>query len=200
MSKPARERLLGLVGGAVFLVLLAGYAYLYFRGWEHPLGKLVGVYRHRVSTVAQFCEQLRGEDLFDKYNASSLSFDCEAVRNDFTSSLHSSIVADNSTLVGGPGPAMDEIVRLRLLGAWRERDVLHIANLSISDEDPFTKFTPWKTQMAKAVAKRVEPTDEDYCSLKTLQILFAEVWLHGGEGEDARLPVPGTKFQACKNP
>ncbi len=199
MAESVRDKLLGLIGGLVFVFLFVGYGYLYFTGWEHPLARFIGVYHHRVSTVPQYCEQLMGEDLFERYDASSLSFDCESIRDDFTSFIYTRMVTDNRELFGGPGPVLDEIVRLRLLGAWREGDVLHIASPFTSDDDPFSAlFTPWKEQMADLVTKDVEVADEDFCSVKTLQTLFTKVWIHGGEDENASFDVPGVKFQACK--
>lgn len=199
MTESVRDKILGPIGVLVFVFLFVGYWYLKFTGWEHPLARVIGVYHHRVSTFPQYCERLMGEDLFEMYNASVLSFDCGSIRDDFTSSTHTQLVTDNRELFGGPGPAWDEIIRLRLLGAWREGDVLHFANAYASDVYPLSAaFTEWKEQMADFVTKDVEVADEHFCSVKTLQTLFTKVWIHGGEDENASFDVPGVKFQACK--
>lgn len=58
---------------------------------------LIGFCEHTITKVTEYVGFLRGDDLFMENNATVLSFNCEALREDYTSFL-SSLVDDTGTV------------------------------------------------------------------------------------------------------
>lgn len=71
--------LLGLFG----CLLIGGCIYVWLNGWSHPSARLLGVYEHRVTQLEEYCEYLKGVDLYRRHEAHILSFDLEALRDQY---------------------------------------------------------------------------------------------------------------------
>ena len=196
----------GLAALGVIAIFTFGGCYLYFSfvGLEHPIGKLLGIYLYTVRELPEYCDYVRGavrsEDLFKRNRAVAIRFDCDHLRDEFAKEIHKQIISDNSVHFGGPGRALEVIVQHRLLGAWREGTVLHMANAMNSESDPLhvDAFSSWQKKIFSQANTKLEPSDELFCYTKILQTLFTEVRIHGGPNEEASIKTrQHERFDPC---
>ena len=118
--------LLSLVGMLVVLVALVTIFYLRYTGWDHPLAKVFGAYKHNVATLSDYVEYKRDANRFyDQHGAAILTFDCERISDDLVKMTHDQMVSAETESFGGARDVIQMFVRYRLLGAWREGTVLH---------------------------------------------------------------------------
>ena len=192
---------------AMLLVLAAipTFLYLRFTGWGHPLAKLFGAYKHNVATLREYVEYKRAPDRFyEQHAAAVLSFDCERIRDDFVTMTHETIVSDEADSFGGPGEVLELFIRSRLLGAWREGTVLHMANPNVADSGAKavfgTTFTAWKNQITELATVQHPREEGHYGTL--LQALFTQFTIHGSNKDEEFTVVTrrGSKFDACGPP
>lgn len=170
------------------LVLVAGYACLRFTGCKNPLAQAIGVYDLTVTTLPDYCDYLRGEDLYDRYGASVLGFDCDQLRDDLVKDFHQATASEDSSGFSGPEAAREVQGREQLLRAWRQGTVLHIANPGVFGKatPPNLLFSEWKQKITELATKDFEPNDEWFCVAKSMQTLFTSVEIHGGNKGTAR--------------
>jgi len=171
MRAKAGKVLVGLVGW----VLIAGYAYLWFNGWAHPLARLLGVYEHRVTTLDEYCQYLRGKDLFRRHDAHVISFDWDALRDQYTEYINGYMRQDPFGL-----GAFDAIDR-RKLGAWRSGDTLHLASDGYSDHDAAAQgtFSFWVGLHRVGLQRTLPKENDSYCHEAMRKRLFSQISLHG---------------------
>ena len=125
--------LLSLIGVLVVLAALLTIFYLRYTGWNHPLAKVFGAYKHNVATLSDYVEYKRDTNRFyDQQGAAILTFDCERIGDDFVKMSHEQMVSDETDSFGGTRDVIQMFVRYRLLGAWREGTVLHLANPNVA--------------------------------------------------------------------
>ena len=132
-----------------------------------------------------------------------LSFDCERIRDDLVKMTHEQMVSAEAARFGTPRDVIQLFVRYRLLGAWREGTVLHLANPSLADSGPKAflgrTFSAWKDQVTELATVQRPRTEGHYGTL--LQSLFTKVTLHGGNHEQFTVVTQrGSKFDACGPP
>ena len=77
------------LGMLAVLAAILTILYLRHTGWDHPLAKLFGAYKHKVATLSEYVEYKRDANRFyDQHGAAKLSFDCERIRDDFVKMNH----------------------------------------------------------------------------------------------------------------
>ena len=140
------------LGMLAVLAAILTILYLRHTGWDHPLAKLFGAYKHKVATLSEYVEYKRDANRFyDQHGAAKLSFDCERIRDDFVKMNHERVVSNEANSFGGPGKALDLAVRFRRLGVWREGTILNIGNPNVADSGPIAAsgatFSAWKDQV-----------------------------------------------------
>ena len=151
---------------------------------------------HKIDNWEEYCEQLTGVDLEEKYNRGvifSVSFDPEAIRIDFTKK-YNILVLDYiaSQYLGGvtrDSKAVQEMARLKMIGAWRDGTDLHVVNsLLIRDKklrvDEFSEFVQnYRTSIDLA---RVGKLDDEFqwCLFGTMNSVFDNLILHGPKGTE----------------
>jgi hypothetical protein len=132
----------------------------------------IGCSSHNVDTVGEWCEQLAGVDLNKKYAPfwavlPSVSFDGDAIRDDFTTSLNETYLqkAENRA------PRM----------AWREGTELHLINLStLFVIEPEEFIGKWREGIE--LRNELKLTDEgDLCIYGTLTTMFDSLHIHSIE-------------------
>lgn len=192
---------------AMLVVLAAILTIFYLRhtGWDHPLAKLFGAYKHNVATLSDYVEYKRDANRFyDQHGAAKLSFDCERIRDDFVKMTHEQMVSAEADSFGGTREVIQMLVRYRLLGAWREGTVLHLANPNVADSGPKAvfgrTFSAWKDQVTELATVQHPRREGHYGTL--LQALFTKVMVHGSNTEEQFTVVTrrGSKFDACGPP
>lgn len=133
-----------------------------------------------------------------------LTFDCERIGDDLVKMTHDQMVFAETESFGGARDVIQMFVRYRLLGAWREETVLHLANPNVADSGPKAvfgrKFSAWKDQVTELATVQHPSEEGDYGTL--LQALFTKVTIHGSSPEEQFAVVTrrGNKFDACGPP
>ena len=162
-------------------------------------------YKYNVATLREYVEYKRAPNRFyEQRGAEVLSFDCERIRDDFVTMNHETIVSDEADSFGGPGKVLELYIRTRLLGAWREGTVLHMATPNIADSGAIAvlgrTFTAWKNQITE-LATVQHPREEGHAGT-LLQALFTQVTIHGSNQDEEFTVVTrrGSKFDACGPP
>lgn len=129
---------------------------------------------HRVDTFSEWCEQIVGVDLEDKYAPFwavffSVSFDGDAIREDYAQFLNDSHLEK----VQNRAPRM----------AWREGTELHLVNLSsLMMVEPETIIAEWRNGVE--TAKRYEhDNDADTCLYGTVTSMFDGLHIHSMESD-----------------
>lgn len=193
------------LGTLVVLAAILAIFYLRHTGWDHQLAKLFGAYKHKVATLSEYVEYKRDANRFyDQHSAAKLSFDCERIRDDLVKMTHEQMLSAEAARFGTTRDAIQVFVRYRLLGAWREGTVLHLANPSVADSGPkavFGKtFSAWKDQVTELATVQHPRNEAHYGTL--LQALFTKVTIHGGNTDEQFTVVTrrGSKFDACGPP
>ena len=124
---------------------------------------------HEVDTVQEWCEQISGEDLADKYQPFwailfAIEINGEAIRDDYVNILNTSYLekVENRT---------DRM-------AWRDGTEFHIINLSSFFEvDPEAFIEEWRTGVERS--KQFEYTDQmSKCLYGTLTSAFDSLHIH----------------------
>jgi hypothetical protein len=147
---------------------------------------------HEVNTWERWCEQVGAVDLEKKYNrwgaVFSVSFKGEAIRSDFVQKFNSMVVADAAQRhLAGSKPSdrvVEELVRLRMLGIWREATDLHWSN-SLLEKDAalgLDDFRGLVTSIQNGLAEyrgRKNVSESDRCLYGTLDGVFDHVSIHG---------------------
>lgn len=133
---------------------------------------LTGCSEHVVDTFPEWCEQITGMDLQKKYAPFwsvlfSVSFDGEAIRDDYVKFLNDS----HMEKVQNRAPRM----------AWREGTELHLMNLSsLLVIEPEKVISEWRKGIE--TAKRYEHEDSaDTCLYGTLTSMFDSLYIHSME-------------------
>lgn len=128
-----------------------------------------GCAKHRVDTFPEWCEQITGVDLQKKYAPFwavffSVSFDEDAIRDDYTSFL-------NKT-------HLEKVHNRAARMAWREGTALHLVNLSsLLAIEPEKIIDEWKRGIE--LAKEHKHTDPaDVCLYGTLASMFDSLHIH----------------------
>lgn len=129
----------------------------------------VGCADHKVDTFQEWCEQISGEDLDEKYRPFwavifSVSFDGDAIRDDYTESLNKLQLEK----VENRAPKM----------AWREGTELHLVNLSsLLVIEPEKIIEEWKRGIGLSNQyKHTDPAKK--CLYGTLTSLFDSLHIH----------------------
>src|SRR5207253_637777 len=83
----------------------------------------------KIATYEDFCLNQLGQ-LRNKYNASNFSFDGDAIREDFTGQFNKQLLDRfaKEAKWDQNSKGFEELVRLQMIGAWRDDAHLHIAN------------------------------------------------------------------------
>jgi hypothetical protein len=135
---------------------------------------LLGCSEHRVDTFPEWCEQIAGVDL-QKQHAPfwavifSVSFDGDAIRDDFTAFLNKTHLEK----VQNRAPKM----------AWREGTELHLVNLSsLLMIEPEKIIDEWKRGIELAKEhKHSHPAD--ICLYGTVTSMFDSLHIHSMESD-----------------
>ncbi len=155
-----------------------------------------GCSHHEIDTWEKWCEKMSGVDLEKKYNKwgfFAVSYNANAIRNDFTKKFNDIVVSDiGIKYLAGAKPdskVIQELSRLRMIGVWSEGYTLHIANsLLIKDDklgiNEFNEFvTKFKYYLdIKSIRDRLD--DFQYCLFGTINSFFDTVVLHGPDEND----------------
>ncbi len=162
--------------------LLVGYMYLYFTGCKWRVCRAIGVYKLTISSLPEYCEYLRGENLSERYGASVFGFDCEALRNEFVKNQNGMLLSDAEKFSLKP-PVSDMLTSLQMLGVWREGRVLHIANPLAVDAGPpqLSLFSDWKRGVYALATRHYDRSGPDFCVARSLQPCLSR-WSLGAEG------------------
>ena len=130
---------------------------------------IFGCAEHRVDTFQEWCEQISGEDLDEKYRPFwavifSVSFDGDAIRDDYTEFLNKLHLEK----VGNRAPKM----------AWREGTELHLVNFSsLLVIEPEKIIEEWRRGIE--LSKQYKHTDPaSKCLYGTLTSLFDSLHIH----------------------
>ncbi len=147
-----------------------------------PLALALACSNHEVDTADEWCEQITGVDLYEKYAPfwavlPSVSFSGEAIRDDFVANLNQALMEK----VDGRADRM----------AWRDGTQLHIENLSsLFEVDPQEIIGEWRAGIDRA--NRFETLDlADECLFGSVVSLFDGVKIHSFEQGEFHLS-PGT--------
>lgn len=155
--------------------------------------------KHRITAWDEYCGYVDGEDLYRKYRVAMLSFDYDAIRDDFVRKFHDSFVSNTKEQFGlqnKPNYVMSELERLKMLGAWREGTHLHAANNFVTskpDVGGALTFPEWVAQFKKltdpaALKSKGDMSSYEYCVFRSMNDLFEDVTIHG-ESETATIPL-----------
>ena len=135
---------------------------------------LVSCSEHQVDTFPEWCEQITGVNLEDKYSSSwavtfSVSFDGDAIRDDYTAFLNKTHLEKVQNRV----PRM----------AWREGTELHLVNLSsLLVIEPEKVIQEWRKGVE--LAREYKHTDPaDTCLYGTLTSMFDSLHIHAMESD-----------------
>ncbi|MDY7035949.1 MAG: hypothetical protein SV375_07280 [Thermodesulfobacteriota bacterium] len=133
---------------------------------------ILGCAEHKVDTFQEWCEQISGEDLDEKYRPFwavifGVSFDADAIRDDYTEFLNKLHLEK----VNNRAPKM----------AWREGTELHLVNLSsLMVVEPEKIIEEWKNGIE--LSKQYKHTDPaTKCFYGTLTSLFDSLHIHSME-------------------
>jgi hypothetical protein len=135
---------------------------------------LTGCYNHKVDNFPKWCEQISGVDLEQKYRPVwavlfSVSFDGEAIRDDFTSFLN----ALTLEAVQNRAPRM----------AWRQGTDLHLINVSsLNVVEPEKVIADWRRGI-EAYKTGSNATPEQRCLYGTVASLFDSLVIHTWEAD-----------------
>lgn len=155
-----------IVATLVILGLMALTFYLRFVGWNHPLAKYIGAYRHHVATLGEYVYyQADSKRFYDGHSAAAVSFDCERIRDDLVKLTQSIISPELSTTA-------ETLV-------WREGRTLHLADRSVAGREAFVN---WKNQIIKVATTQHPRAAGHYGTL--VQALFASVTIHGSNADE----------------
>jgi hypothetical protein len=130
---------------------------------------IMGCSNHEVDTVEEWCEQINGVDLEDKYLPAwaiifSVSFNGDAIRDDYAKMLNTMYMEKAE----GRMPRM----------SWREGTALHLINLSsLFVVEPEKFIDEWRAGIEKAKAfAHEDPVDT--CIYGTVASLFDSLHIH----------------------
>jgi hypothetical protein len=135
---------------------------------------------HEVDTFPEWCEQISGVDLSDKYNKPwtpffAVSFKGDAIRDDFMKSMNETYNEKMKTEDSGI--------------MWREGTELHLVNPSsfyIIEPEEF--ISEWKNKIQ--LSKTYSLTDRsEICIYGTMTSLFDTIIIHSYEFDDYGLMV-----------
>ena len=137
---------------------------------------LVGCYQHEVDTFPEWCERISGADLERKYSPAwavifSVSFDAEAIRDDYAAFLDRAHIEK----VQGRVPRM----------AWREATVLHLVNVStVLAVHPQEVISTWRHGI-EAAKTYTDKNPADRCLYGTMTSLFDSLHIHSMTLDDS---------------
>src|SRR5262245_32558478 len=114
---------------------------------------------HTINTMGEFCEGFKGEDFFEKYDSAAIRYDYEAIRNDVVQQFHQGVIAKlTKENFGRELPKSDnvvsELVRLKMIGVWREGVHLHMADQLTTPgkpEEADALFNLWRDEFQEAI-------------------------------------------------
>lgn len=138
------------------------------------LASLAGCSTHEVDTFPEWCEQIGGIDLEEKYAPSwsvifGVSFDAEAIRDNYTDFLNQSHLqkVENRT---------DRMV-------WREGGNLHLVNLSsFFVIEPQRVISEWESNIRLSNDNKLK-APADACLYGTLTSMFDTLTIHSMEAD-----------------
>lgn len=143
---------------------------------------LSGCSQHNIDNWEKWCEHLNDVDLEKKYSKGlffSVSFDIESIRNDFVDKYNEITIQYISEKYLGEYNKNDEVIselsRLKMIGVWRERTHLHLANSLIFSEE----FELWAERFREYLKNLDQLDDFQYCLFATINSLFEDFTLHG---------------------
>jgi hypothetical protein len=173
------------IGRPLLIVLaIAGAIYLITRnGCDNSFAGLIGLRHLKVDTWAEWCEHLSDVDMFERYNAFSLSYEPDSIRADFVRNFHPLFLKEVAkTYLAGATPddkVVKELVRLKMIGVWNEGTTLHFANeIGIDLEDRFLER--WLYTIEEDLKKeRSQQSELEYLVYSTISSMFKTLILHG---------------------
>jgi hypothetical protein len=157
-----------------------GWVWLFVSGCEHPLCRPFGVYRYRIDTLSDYGEYVAGQDMYRRTGAASLTFSCDALRDQFVALIHREMVVD-----GVPGledKTRQELERIGALGARREDRTLHLTN------DMASNIEAWKEQVQSLLDER-QGRNRQSTRNTVIARLFDRLVLHVGSREEAHIQL-----------
>ena len=135
---------------------------------------------HRVTTLAEWCQQISGVDIMEK-NAPfwavfpSISFDGDSIRDDFVATLDA--------------PLLDKVGHRTAHMVWREGTTLHLENLStLMEIPPDSQIAGWRRGIERSMAGH-ELDRAEQCVFGSTTSLFDSVTIHSGIWDAARLSL-----------
>lgn len=164
-------------------------------------------FSYTVNTWDGWCSQLLGEDLYDKYNTFSISFDHEAIRDDFVKRYDELVIQNIAyRYLGGASsddPTVKEIKRLKMIGVWSEGNDLYLRNdlLIIDEELGIDDFVEWEKKFRKSIeaAQKYEDMEDiPYCIFGTMNTHFAKFILIGPNKKSVSIPLDFTFKKSFK--
>ncbi len=166
-----------IIGGLIIVGGLIVWTYLWLTGCEQPLCRVLGVYTYRVATLEDYREYIEGADLYKIHRASSLKFECDLLRDQFTDFMHKTMLAEAP--LGSKNQVREEVERLELLGARRENKTLHMMNdVTVGKEG----LDEWSEQLKSLLQEHPE-NEKGSWTITMLKKLFDSVVLHAGNKE-----------------
>ena len=163
---------------------------------------------YNVTTWEEWCSQLLGEDLNKKYNSPGVTFDGDAIREDFVKQYNELIIKliANRYLSGASqdDEVVKDMVRLKLIGVWREGDNIILRNELLSEGyvQGIDEFEEWKLRFRDSInsAKNNEKMDDiQYCIFGTMNTHFANFILKGPKNKSIAFPLDFTRKEHLKN-
>jgi hypothetical protein len=138
------------------------------------IGSLSACSDHRVDTFLEWCEQITGVDLEEKYwpfwaVLFSVSFDPDAIRDDYVKFLNES----HMEAVEHRAPKM----------AWRDGTELHLVNLSsLLVIEPEKIIDEWRRGL-EAANRYEHDNNADTCLYGTVVSMFDSLHIHSMESD-----------------
>jgi hypothetical protein len=135
--------------------------------------RIIGVYTYRVNQLSEYAEYIAGRDLHRLKDASSLTFSCEALRDEFAAEVHREMVV--KVLPSPDDRGGQELARVGAIGARREGRVLDLTN------DLAWSVEAWEGELRSQLGVRQEESRESPIPL--IPTLFERIVLHVGKQE-----------------
>lgn len=162
---------------------------------------------YTVDSWEGWCSQIQGEDLFEKYNTFSIGFNDTAIREDFIQRFNQIIIEGiEKRYLGGKKSQDDivvnELVRLKMIGAWREGNNLIVKNslLIIDQELGIDDFEEWANNFREwlDVENRDKLNSIQFCIYGTINTHFETLILIGPDNRIAKISLEFTRKNELK--
>lgn len=170
----------------VFLAVLGagiGWVWLFVNGCEYPICRVIGVYRYRVDHLSEYAEYLAGRDLHRLKGASSLTFSCDALRDEFVAEIHDTMLVN--AVPGLDEKTRQELARIGAIGARREGRTLHLTN------DMVSNIKSWESEVHSALDEH-QGRNRESLPTPVIPALFDRIVLHVGTREEVIIQLRPT--------